>query len=139
MQTYDRFASGLNRTATNALGVTATEAGYTRGSNWLDTVLAVIRGNYDYLKRELNEKVPEITVCALEGTYLVLMDLRQLIAPEETEHFIQERCRLAVDYGEWFGEHFKGFVRLNLATSPENVQQAVASIIHEAEKVRAGS
>lgn len=135
MQIYDRFASGLNRTATNAMGITATEAGYTGGSAWLKNIVAIIRENYNYLKRELNENVPNITVCALEGTYLVLLDLRGLVNPEDTEDFIQRRCRLAVDYGEWFGDHFKGFVRLNLATSPENVQLAVSNIIREAGKL----
>ena len=39
--------------------------------------------------------------------------------------FMERRCGLAVDYGEWFGgERFGTFIRLNLATSCELVQAA---------------
>ncbi len=43
----------------------------------------------------------------LEGTYLPMIDLRGFLAPEDTKEFIQEKCRLAVDYGEWFGEGYE--------------------------------
>jgi cystathionine beta-lyase len=64
----------------------------------------------------------------MEGTYLVLMDLRNYIKPEDAKEFIQGKCRLAVDYGEWFGENWAGFIRLNMATDPAIVKQAMANI-----------
>lgn len=60
-----------------------------------------------------------------------MLDLRKVVEPDKVKELIQDRCRLAVDYGEWFGENFKGFVRLNLATDPENVKQAVHNIVAE--------
>lgn len=39
-----------------------------------------------------------------------------------------------MDYGEQFGEHFEGFVRLNLATVPALVNKAVNNIITELDK-----
>ncbi|MCY7008315.1 aminotransferase, partial [Fusobacterium simiae] len=44
--------------------------------------------------------------------------------------------RLAIDFGEWFGENFKGFIRLNLATDPKIVKQAVENIITEYKKIK---
>ncbi|MGN0404738.1 MAG: MalY/PatB family protein [Bariatricus sp.] len=132
---YDRFAAGLNRTEVSIMGMIATKAGYQYGSEWLEHVLNVIRGNYQYLKETLGKKLPEVTVCALEGTYLVLLDMRKLVQPEELQNFVQEQCHLAVDYGEWFGENFKGFVRLNLATDPAYVKKAVENLITSAEKL----
>ena len=45
---------------------------------------------------------------------------------------MQKKCRLALDYGDWFGgERFASFVRMNLATSRENVEKAVAAIVRE--------
>ena len=74
--------------------------------------------------RELfKENLPEIVVTPLEGTYLVWIDLRAYVKPEDTREFIQKKCRLAVDFGDWFGgEQFNGFIRMNLATSRENVE-----------------
>lgn len=40
---YDRFASGLNRTEVSIMGMTATQAGYERGEDWLSHVLEVDR------------------------------------------------------------------------------------------------
>jgi cysteine-S-conjugate beta-lyase len=135
MEIYDEFAKGLNRTEMNIMGLTATHAGYSYGSEWLENVLEVIRDNYHYLRKELNEKVPEITVCSLEGTYLILLDMRKCIKPELVKEFIQEKCGLAVDYGEWFGKNFEGFIRLNLATNPTYVRKAVENIITQTKKL----
>ncbi|MEA5083634.1 MAG: MalY/PatB family protein [Lachnospiraceae bacterium] len=136
MEIYDEFAKGLNRTEMNIMGLTATQAGYTYGGEWLENVLEVIQDNYHYLKTELNKNMPDITVCSLEGTYLILLDMRKCIKPELVRDFIQNKCHLAVDYGEWFGENFKGFVRLNLATNPAYVKEAVQRIVTEIGKVR---
>lgn len=135
LNTYDEFAKALNRTEMNIMGLTATQAAYTYGDEWLNNVLEIIKDNYNFLKKELNEKVPKITVCALEGTYLVLLDMRKLIEPKLVKEFIQSKCNLAVDYGEWFGENFEGFVRLNLATDPNYVKKAVENIIMYAKEL----
>lgn len=129
METYDRFAHALNRTEMNVMGLTATMAGYTYGAEWLSMVLAVIRGNYTYLQRELALAAPKIIVCPLEGTYLAFLDLRRVMPANEAAEFALHKCHLAVDYGEQFGENFRGFIRLNLATDPKLVQQAVYNII----------
>ena len=125
---YDLFARGMNRNAINLMGQTATIAGYTKGGEWLDALIGVIESNYTYLKNELHEKAPDVLVTPLEGTYLALIDLRRYMPAEEVHDFILRDCKLAVDYGEQFGEHFKGFVRLNLATDPALVKQAVYNI-----------
>lgn len=114
------------------MGMVATKAGYTYGGEWLGQVLDVIRDNYRYLKEELNKRLPRMTVCALEGTYLVMIDLRSYVDSEQTLDFVQKHCRLAVDYGEWFGQAYKGFIRLNLATDPVYIKQAVERIVAEA-------
>ena len=129
---YDQFASALNRTEVSIMGMVATKAGYTYGGEWLGQVPDVIRDNYRYLKEELNKRLPRMTVCALEGTYLVMIDLRSYVDSEQTLDFVQKHCRLAVDYGEWFGQAYKGFIRLNLATDPVYIKQAVERIVAEA-------
>ncbi len=132
---YDEYAKTVNQTEVNIMGITATQAGYCYGEEWLGNILDIIRQNYEYLKKELNEKAPAIIVSPLEGTYLCLLDLRKVIDPDHVRDLIQNKCRLAVDYGEWFGASFKGFVRLNLATEPRYVEAAVENIIREVNKL----
>ena len=49
--------------------------------------------------------------------------------------FIQNKCELAFDYGDWFGgERFGTHVRINLATSREMVEKAAERIIANIEQ-----
>ena len=131
---YDKFACGMNRNANNIMGLVATEAGYTQGKEWLDSLIHVIEDNYTYMKNELAEKAPKVKVVPLEGTYLAMLDLRPCMAKEAVHDFILKDCGIAVDYGEQFGDNFMGFVRLNLATDPALVHQAVSNIIEQLAK-----
>ncbi|WP_262175974.1 MalY/PatB family protein [Saccharococcus sp. Marseille-Q5394] len=126
---FDDYVKTVNQTEVNILGLTAAEAAYRHGQGWLDGLLAVIRHNYEHVKRHLHEVAPEIIISPLEGTYLIWLDLRNVIDPEKTKEFIQDRCRIAVDFGEWFGPEGKGFIRLNMATEPRFVELAVENIL----------
>lgn len=129
---YDAFFDrGMNRNAVNILGQTALMAGYREGGKWLDGLIQVIESNYLYLKKTLHEKAPDVIVTPLEGTYLVFLDLRGYLPAEQVPDFVLKKCKIAADYGEQFGEHFKGFIRLNLATDPKLVEQAVNRLIRE--------
>jgi cystathionine beta-lyase len=69
-------------------------------------------------------------ISPLEGTYLLWIDLRKCLDPEQTKTIVQDVCGLAVDYGDWFGgDDFKGFIRINLATSLDNVMLATARLL----------
>ena len=87
----------------------------------------MICANYETVVEEMKE-FPDVYIAPLEGTYLVFMDLRKYVPVDEVHDFTQEKCRLAVDYGEWFGENWKGFIRLNMGTHPDIVMKAVKNI-----------
>ncbi|MBX4263712.1 MalY/PatB family protein [Clostridium estertheticum] len=129
MARYDAYSKTINKTEVNIMGLTAAEAAYNYGEEWLKSLLGVIKHNYNHVKERLGDKAPKIIITPLEGTYLIWLDLRGYIGPNETKTFIQDKCRLAVDYGEWFGESCKGFIRLNMATNPKYVEKAVDNII----------
>ena len=133
---YDEEIKKINQTEINILGMLATQVAYERGSEWLENVKEIIEDNFNYLKTELNKHIPEIIITNLEGTYLVFLDLRKIIPIDRVKEFIQDKCNLAIDFGEWFGASFKGFIRINLATDPEIVKKAVESIIFEYKKLK---
>ena len=133
---YDKEIKKINQTEINILGMLATQVAYERGSEWLENVKEIIEDNFNYLKTELNKHIPEIIITNLEGTYLVFLDLRKIIPIDRVKEFIQDKCNLAIDFGEWFGANFKGFIRMNLATNPEIVKKAVESIIFEYKKLK---
>lgn len=146
----DLYYKSHLQTEVNIFGTIATEAAYKGGKEWLDALKVVIWDNYTYLRDSFAKYVPQIDVCNLEGTYLPMIDLSKVLNVDEDDEkvvvnnmkvsktifdFVQNKCRLAVDYGEWFGENYKGFIRLNLATDPEIVKEVVDTIVREAQKL----
>lgn len=127
---WDDFAKRIRLMTGNAFGFVAAEAAYKGGQEWLGKVKKQIVDNDQYLRELFKKNLPKVVVTPLEATYLVWIDLRAYIKPEDTKEFIQKKCRLAVDFGDWFGgDRFNGFIRMNLATSRENVEIGVKRII----------
>ncbi len=133
---FDRYAKSIRVTRGSVFGYVAVEAAYRNGEPWLERVLNIIAENYRYLRDTLMREFPGITVSPLEGTYLVWIDLGAYVPCEQLYDFIQNRCGLALDYGEWFYENRADtHVRMNLATSAKNVGMAVSSLIREIRKL----
>lgn len=131
---WDQYTQGNCVTNGNAFGYVAAQAAYAGGADWLESAKAQIYENYKYLKTRLKEKLPEIIVTPLEGTYLCWVDLAAYVSSSQMKEIIQKKCRLAVDYGDWFGgESFGTCIRINLATSSENVKTAVDTLVENLE------
>lgn len=124
---WDVFTNVYHNVEVNVFGVTAVEAALRGGEEWYEGLKQVLESNYQIVVDGLSE-FEDVYVSPLEGTYLVFVDLRNRVALEDTHEFTQDRCRLAVDYGEWFGSNFAGFIRLNMGTHPDTVRKAVANI-----------
>lgn len=123
---FDIFTQEIRINHGNAFGYIAVEAAYKSGRGWFEEVRAIIEGNAAYVEERFARELPEAEVSPLEGTYLQWVNLNAYLKPEEVKDVIQGKCRLAFDYGEWFGgEHFTGYVRINLATSRKMVEKAV--------------
>ena len=127
---YDAYIKSVGQPSMNVLGFVGMEAAFRYGSEWIEGLNGVIQKNYAHMKDEFAAKAPRAIITPLEGTYLMWMDLRSYIGTGPTPDFIQKKCRLAVDVGEWFIEHGgEGFIRINLATLPKYVEYAANSII----------
>ena len=127
---YDRFTQQIRIFTGNPMGYIAAEAAYRGGQDWLDAVKTVILGNFRYARRRLGEELPLVRVSELEGTYLMWADFAAYLKPEEMQGFFQKKCRLALDFGAWFGGDAGSCVRFNLATSRENVAEALERIVN---------
>lgn len=122
---YDSYAAGIHVLDGPSVGYVAAAAALEGGKPWLESVREQIRENYQALCGELYERLPQAVIAPLEGTYLTWIDLRAYVEPEQVKAVVQDACGLAVDYGEWFGgDRWKGFIRINLATSLDNVMLA---------------
>lgn len=115
-------------------GYVAAMAAYSGGREWMDSVVAQVENNVKVLTEILNEGAPDIVITELQGTYLQWIDLSAYVKPEELKDFVVNKCRLAVDYGSQFFTPEEGkedcHIRLNLATSEENVRKAAENIVN---------
>lgn len=127
---WDAFTTSIRVTNGNTFGYIAARAAYTGGRPWLNEVNEIVHNNYLYVKETFEKELPKLVISPLEGTYLLWIDFGAYLSFDEMKDFIQKKCHLAFDYGDWFGgEKFGTHVRMNLATSKENVEKAVTAII----------
>lgn len=125
---YDDYARTVNKAENSLLGWIAAEACYRHGSDWHKGLMKVIEHNYQILKRTFGNRREEIALSEKEGTYLAWADLTNHTQSRNLRSFLQDICKIAVSYGEQFGGNSKGFIRLNLATLPSNIQAAACAI-----------
>lgn len=127
---WDSFTGGISVDSGNAMGYIAAASAYEGGRPWLEQVLAIIHENYECLRETLAKKLPQARVSPLEGTYLSWVDLSAYVRLERMKEIVQEKARLAVDYGDWFGgPQYASFIRINLATRQENIETAIRRLI----------
>ena len=113
----------------NPFGIVATEAAYTQGAAWLDSVLAHIAGNIEHLRSSLATHLPKIRCLPSEATYLSWVDFNALnIGPATLKEMVFSDARLYFDEGEIFGEEGAGFMRINLACSRETLNTALGRL-----------
>lgn len=123
---YDAYVAQLHASKGSLLGQVAARAAYEDGADWLDGLLNTIRENYATVKDELADY--RVKVGELEGTYLLWIDMRPTVDPANLERFMIRQAQIAVDFGKWFGASGDGFIRMNLATTPANVKQAMKQL-----------
>ncbi|MFJ5277421.1 MalY/PatB family protein [Streptomyces parvulus] len=107
------------------VGVLAHTAALRDGTDWLDAVLAGIDENRRLLTALLAEHLPGVVHRAGEATYLAWLDCRPLGLGDDPARVFLDRGRVALSSGIPFGTGGAGHLRLNLATSPEVITQAV--------------
>lgn len=134
-QAYDAKMKAYNQVELSVLGQCACQAAYNHGETWLSGLLKNLEFNFQMLKDKFKEGAPKAVVSELQGTYLAWIDLSPYLADLDMTEFMQDRCKIAIDYGEWFSDECSKFIRINLATSPENVEKAVDNIIRELKKL----
>jgi len=107
------------------LGVIAHTAALREATGWLDALLTGIRDNRRLLADLLAEQLPGIRVHPAEATYLAWLDCRALGLGDDPAQVFLDRGRVALTAGPPFGTGGAGHARLNLATSPGILTEAV--------------
>jgi cystathionine beta-lyase len=113
----------------NTLGAAAAEAAYRFGENWLDQCLAYIKENADFVSEFLKQKIPNLRMSPLEGTYLGWIDCTELHWDKiKLQRFLTNEAGLALNQGYTFGKEGEGFFRINLACPRSLLEDAMCQL-----------
>jgi cystathionine beta-lyase len=107
------------------IGLIAHTAAYTHARPWLDAAIAGIDENRHALTDLLATHLPNARYRPPEGTYLAWIDCRELGLGDDPAKVFLDQGRVGLSSGTGFGEGGAGFVRLNLATTPAILAEAV--------------
>ena len=122
------------------LGIIAHTAAFRDGTDWLDELLSGLDANRSLLGHLVEEHLPDVQYIPPQGTYLAWLnctrlgwhDDRYLGGPGIVSDLagpakmFLDKARVALSSGHVFGSGGAGCVRLNFATSPTILRQALA-------------
>ncbi|MBM7694401.1 cystathionine beta-lyase [Peribacillus deserti] len=104
----------------NIFALTAMEAAYTGGSDWLDSIAAYIKENAEYANSFIKRELPAISCMMPEASFLLWMNCRNLhLSDTELNEMLTKKGKLALDPGTKYGPGGEGFVRMNIGCPRE--------------------
>ncbi len=110
-------------------GTVAQAVAYSQGGEWFADVLAALDRNRHLLGSLLAEHLPAVGYRVPESTYLTWLDCRDLGLGDDPAAVFLERGRVALNSGPTFGTGGEGHVRMNIATSPAILEEAVKRMV----------
>jgi cystathionine beta-lyase len=113
----------------NVFGITAFEAAYRLGEEWLLELLPYLESNAEFMGEYLVEKIPRIRMTKPESTFLAWLDCRGLgLSQEKLKAFFIQNAKVGLNDGQTFGEEGLGYMRLNFGCSRQTLQQGLTRI-----------
>lgn len=110
------------------LGGFASVAAFELGEPWLDSLLINLDQNRYLVAELIAELAPEIGYHIPHCSYLAWLDLTALKLGDDPAAILLEKAKVAFVPGIRFGEQSSQYVRLNFATSPEIIREAMVRI-----------
>jgi cysteine-S-conjugate beta-lyase len=112
--------------AGNAVSIAACEAAWRHGEPWLEELLLYIKGNADLVTSFLASRLPAAYSFPLEGTYLMLLDMRGLgLADAALKESLLRDARVWLEDAAKFGRGGECMQRLNLACPRSMLTEAL--------------
>lgn len=123
-----RFEKQLNAdecAEPNTFAQAAAIAAMNEGEEWLNQMNEYVFANRDYAA-SIIDKIPGLHAVKGDATYLLWVDISALGCDGKTfEQYLEEHERVFFNAGNPYGKTAETFIRINMATSRENVVEAM--------------
>ena len=126
---FDHFWQRMDIHRNNAFSLTAMEAAFSQGEEWLEQLLPYLSANFDFVADYCRTRIPQIKTYAPDATYLMWLDCRELgMSNRELREFMARKAGLGLNDGASFGRQLTGFMRLNAACPRSVLQRAMEQL-----------
>ncbi|MFU8838928.1 MAG: MalY/PatB family protein [Thiohalomonadaceae bacterium] len=126
-QDLQRLQNTLHLNGENIFSLLVTETAYRHGHDWPTALMTQIAANRDRVYAACQHSA--ITPMPPEATYLLWLDCRALGMDDQAlEQFFIHRAGLGLSAGHIFGEQGSGYMRINLASTPAIIEQAMQQL-----------
>lgn len=113
----------------NVFGLRALEAAYTDGEDYLEELLQYLTGNFDFLTKYIEEKIPKIKIIKPEGTFVVWLDCHELNMDKiQLSDFMLNKAKVALNEGHEYGKEGDGFMRINIGCPRSILEEGLKRI-----------
>jgi len=120
-------------------GVTATEAAYRYGEEWLAQLLVYLEGNIAFVQKYAADNIPGLKILQPQGTYLLWLDFSECGVPDDKlSDFVRETARVALEPGWMFGCKEPGRERMNIASPRAMLAEGLERIATAVKKLKQG-
>lgn len=128
-QVFDRFWQRMDIHRNSAFSLTAMEAAFNHGEEWLEQLLPYLSANFDYIRDYCAANIPQIKPSVPDATYLIWLDCRALGLSNQALHdFMIQKAKLGLNDGDSFGRSLHGFMRLNAACPRSVLEKAMGRL-----------
>ncbi|MBQ6394875.1 MAG: pyridoxal phosphate-dependent aminotransferase [Atopobiaceae bacterium] len=124
-EAFKAYFASLSMASLNIFAYTACRSAYTQAEGWLEELLLKLDENRRLVESFVEERMPEVGVAPLEGTYLQWIDLRAWGLSTEEQEELMISHDLFFDEGAIFGQGGAGFERINLAAPTSVIREAL--------------
>lgn len=107
------------------LGAFATVTAFKEGEPWLDQLMVQLDSNRKLVAELVAKKLPKAKMHLPHCSYLAWIDFGGYNIGNDPSGYLVEQAKVAFVPGVRFGENFSSYIRLNFATSPEIIEEAI--------------
>lgn len=120
----------MNLHGVNVFGMTALQAAYRMGEEWLESLLRYLQDNRQYMRDRLTSELPGLKHFLPEGTYLYWMNFNSTgLTHSEIRERLIDRAGVGLNDGATFSRAHEGFWRFNFAVPRAMLEDGLDRII----------
>ncbi|MBO4281094.1 MAG: pyridoxal phosphate-dependent aminotransferase [Lachnospiraceae bacterium] len=121
----------------NAFAVTAAEAAFTKGGEWLDGLREYVYENRRLVEEALTKELPEVKVVKGDATYLLWIDVSVIpMDSREIASFLRKETGLYLSHGLQYGTGGEHCLRMNIACPRAVCREGTERLIRGLKQLR---